>query len=86
MIRLIVAVLVTILLVAFAVANTHNVELSLVFGKPTEIRLITLMVAIYALGTATGVLWGMIRRLKKAEGGQIARLVMEEEAPRLEKE
>ncbi|MBI5538299.1 MAG: DUF1049 domain-containing protein [Deltaproteobacteria bacterium] len=68
MARLIMAILATVALVAFSMANTHQVELSLVFGRPTEIRLISLMGATFGTGLLTGVLWGMIRRLKKAEG------------------
>jgi uncharacterized integral membrane protein len=67
MARLIIAILATILVVAFAMANTHHVELSLVFGKPAEIRVITLLAAAYGSGILTGVIWGMVRRLKQAE-------------------
>jgi uncharacterized integral membrane protein len=77
MARLIIAILATILLVAFAMANTHHVELSLVFGKPTEIRAITLLGAAYGAGVLTAVIGDMVLRLKRAEGRKV-RLSAEE--------
>ena len=65
--RLVLAISATVLLVAFAMANTHHVELSLVFGRPAEVRLIFLIGTTYVAGVLTGTFWGMVRRLKKAE-------------------
>jgi uncharacterized integral membrane protein len=67
MIRLMLAVLATVVLVAFSMANAHRVELSLIFGRPAEIRLITLLAATWGAGLLTGVLWGMFRRVQQAE-------------------
>lgn len=65
--RLVIAILATVLVVAFAMANTHRVELSLVFGRPAEIRLIFLIGTTYIAGVLTGTFWGMVRRIKQAE-------------------
>lgn len=72
MFRLAFAVLLTILVVAFAMSNTHPVTLSFVLGPPVKIRLIFLMMSTFLLGMlffglAAMVLKLRIRRQSKAE-------------------
>jgi uncharacterized integral membrane protein len=50
MIRLLLAVLVTVAVVTFAMVNTHMVVLSFVFGPPVKVRLIFLLMSAFLLG------------------------------------
>jgi len=73
MFRLVSAVIITVLLVAFTMANTQHIELSFVFGKPVEIRLIFLLASTFVLGAATNALWMMARQIKKRKETRLAR-------------
>ncbi len=53
MAQLILAVILTVTLVAFSMANTHQVELSCVFGAPLQVRLIVLLAVAYGTGVVT---------------------------------
>ena len=63
MIRLILAVLATIVIVVFAISNSHHVDLSLAVGKPVEIRLIFLLLSAFIVGMAVSVFYRLFRRL-----------------------
>lgn len=78
MIRLILAVIFTVVLVAFSMANAHHIELSVVFGKPIEIRLIFLLGSTYVLGTATGMLWSLARSLRKKKSTRMVKWAPQE--------
>ncbi len=65
MLQLILAVLVTVVLVAFGMANTHQVELSIVVGAPVKFRLIVLMALAYAAGIVTAWFREMARRVAR---------------------
>lgn len=65
MLQLVVAVLLTILAVMFAMANTHHVELNFVLGEPVEVRLIFLLAVTYAAGGATAYLYGLFNRVSR---------------------
>ena len=64
MIRLIIAVAGTAVAVVFVMANTHSVELSLVFGSPVEVRLIFLLMSTFLLGVLVSSFVGMISKLR----------------------
>jgi len=64
MIRLIVAVVGTAIAVVFVMANTHHVELSLVFGSPVEVRLIFLLMSTFLLGVLVSSFLGMISKVR----------------------
>lgn len=65
MLQLFVAVVLTILAVMFAMANTHHVELNFVLGEPVEIRLIFLLVATYFAGGSTAYLYLLFSRVTR---------------------
>ena len=73
MIKLISAVLFTIIVVAFSMANAHHIELSVIFGKPVEIRLIFLLASSYALGAVTTMFYTMVRQLKRKQDTRLAK-------------
>ncbi|GAB4284459.1 MAG: hypothetical protein Kow0092_38870 [Deferrisomatales bacterium] len=61
MLRLIFAVLGTIVAVAFFMANTHPVAVSFVFGPPVPVRLIFLLLTAYGAGLLTAFFYLMVR-------------------------
>ena len=63
MAQLITAVLSTIALVLFAMANTHDVELSYVVGSPIRIRLIFLLAVAFFAGIVCTLLYQMVSRV-----------------------
>ncbi len=73
MTRLIVAIAATVLIVGFAVANTHHVDLSLVFGAPVQVRLIFLLASTFSLGALTGILVRLIAEVRKERRARMAR-------------
>ena len=73
MIKLIFAVLFTIVLVAFSMANAHHIELSVIFGKPIEIRLIFLLATSYTLGAVSSTIFTMVRQLKRKQETRMVR-------------
>lgn len=64
MTRLVSAVLFTIVVVAFAMSNTHSVTLSLLVGPPVRIRLIFLMMSTFIAGMLFFGLMAMALRLR----------------------
>jgi uncharacterized integral membrane protein len=64
MIRLIVAIGLTVAVVIFVMMNTHHVTLSFVFGGPVKVRLIFLMMMTFFGGMLTTSLIAMIWRLR----------------------
>lgn len=65
MARLIVLMSLTIVAVVFAMSNTQDVQLSLVFGEPVEIRLIVLLVIAYAGGVVSSFFYQTITQLNR---------------------
>lgn len=63
--RLILLVAVTVIVVVFAMSNTQDVQLSLVFGQPVQIRLIVLLVATYASGIVTSFFYHTITHVNR---------------------
>jgi uncharacterized membrane protein YciS (DUF1049 family) len=73
MLQLALAVLVTVALVAFGMANTHQVELSVVVGAPVRFRLIILLAIAYAAGIVTAWFREMVKRAaRQAERRRLA--------------
>ncbi len=64
MMRLFLAILVTVLTVVFIMANTHDVELDVVFGTPVRIRLIFLLLSTFILGVVVSSLFGMVAKVR----------------------
>lgn len=65
MLRLIVAVVSTVAVVAFSMTNTHHVELSLVLGESVHIRLISLLAVTFVAGGLTVYFHQAITRLAR---------------------
>lgn len=63
MAQLVVAVLSTVALVLFAMANTHDVELSYVVGSPIRIRLIFLLAVAFLSGVVSTLFYQMVSRV-----------------------
>lgn len=64
MVRLALAVLITIVIVVFSIANSHHVPLSLVVGKPVEIRLIFLLMCTFFTGMVVPIFHRLIQHAK----------------------
>ena len=85
--QLFLAVVTTIGIVLFAMANTHHVELSYVVGAPIQIRLIFLMAISLITGCTATLLAQMILRVVRKTRDQAlerfveARTDLEVEAP-----
>jgi uncharacterized integral membrane protein len=62
MTRLFLAATAAIILVLFAMANTHIVTLSWLFGPPVQVRMISLLLISFIVGAATTALLGLRRR------------------------
>ena len=54
--KLLLLLLVGVVLLLLALSNTHHVEVGLVFGRPTHVRLIFLLLTTFLLGYFTAVL------------------------------
>ena len=63
MLKLIFAILVTVAVVTFSLSNSHDVELSLIFGPPVKIRLIFLLLCTFFLGMTVPIFHGIVRRI-----------------------
>jgi uncharacterized integral membrane protein len=66
MVRLVVAIVLTIAVVGFSMANTHHVQLERVLAEPIQIRLIFLLAMAYIGGAVTAFFYQMVARLKRA--------------------
>lgn len=64
MVRLILAVVLTISVVSFVMVNTHHVNLSFVVGPPVKIRLIFLLMSAFFVGTICTSFLMMVWRLR----------------------
>ncbi|MFC1596779.1 hypothetical protein ACFL5Q_02425 [Planctomycetota bacterium] len=65
MIRLALAVFVTIAIVVFAMSNSHHVNLSCMVGPGVQVRLIFLLLIAFLSGIAVPIFYGLIRRLER---------------------
>jgi uncharacterized integral membrane protein len=65
MVQLIVAMLMTISVVAFAMANSHHVEMGAVLGEPIRIRLFFLMSIFYVAGALTAFFYQLLARVSR---------------------
>lgn len=65
MVRLIIAMVGTVALVTFAMMNTQDVQLSLLFGEPVQIRLISLLSVTFLAGLASSAFYQMLGRANR---------------------
>ncbi len=63
MVKLVLAVLLTIVIVVFSISNSHHVDLSFALGDPIQVRLIFLLLSALILGMAIPVFYRLIRHL-----------------------
>jgi len=63
MVRLALAVLITVVIVVFSISNSHHVDLSCCVGKPIQIRLVFLLMSTFFIGMAVPIFYRLIRRL-----------------------
>lgn len=64
MLKLVLLALITILIVAFSLANSHHVFLSVVVGAPLQIRLVFLLLSTYFLGIATPIFYRLFKTMR----------------------
>jgi uncharacterized integral membrane protein len=65
MLQLLVAVMLTVTAVMFAMANTHHIELNFVVGDPVEVRLIFLLLATFMAGSTVSYLHVLLTRVTR---------------------
>ncbi|MCP4678534.1 MAG: hypothetical protein GY854_24095 [Deltaproteobacteria bacterium] len=65
MMKLVTAIIATILVVAFAISNSHHVQLSFGFGTPVNIRLVFLLLSTFFLGMTVPVFARLFHNLKR---------------------
>ncbi len=63
MIRLGLAVMATVVIVVFAISNSHHVDLRIAIGEPVQIRLIFLLLSAFIAGMVVPVFYRLYRRL-----------------------
>ena len=68
-----------VVLLLFAWSNTHHVEMGLIFGRPTHVRLIFLLLTTFLLGYFTAVLLNIYVRTRIKTKAR--HLKMAEDAP-----
>jgi uncharacterized integral membrane protein len=68
MTRLFLAATAAIILVLFAMANTHVVTLSWLFGPPVQVRMISLLLIAFLAGAATVAVSGMRSGMRRRTG------------------
>ena len=65
MVRLITAVALTVVVVAFSMANAHHVELGYLVGEPVRIRLVFLLWVAFGVGFLGTTLYAMAVRVRR---------------------
>jgi uncharacterized integral membrane protein len=63
MIQLLLAIVMTVGVVVFSMANNHHVEVNYVFGEPIRIRLIFLLGIAFIAGSVSTLLYQLTRRV-----------------------
>lgn len=66
--QLVLAVLITVVVVLFGFANSHEVELGYVVGEPIEMRLVFLLAIAFATGALTAVFRRMAQEARRRRG------------------
>jgi uncharacterized integral membrane protein len=64
MAQILIAILLTIVLVVFAMSNSHHVYLAYGFGEPIQIRLIFLLAVTFFSGVTFAWFWSMFSKVK----------------------
>jgi uncharacterized integral membrane protein len=84
LVRSIVFFVAVVLIVLFAVSNTHEIELRFITGEPFNVRLIYLVLFSYSIGVLSAVyfflMWRIETRRKKVRKKQAESEENEEEA------
>ena len=75
--KLMLAFLVVIALVAFALANMHYTFVSFIVGSPVQIRLIVLLLSAFLLGAITAFFFHVARRFRL--GSRASRHILRED-------
>ncbi len=65
MVRLVLAVTATIVIVIFAISNSHHVDLRVAIGDPVQIRLIFLLLVAMIIGMTIPVFFRLLRSLDR---------------------
>jgi len=65
MLQLVLAVAVTIAIVLFGLANSHDVELSYIVGEPIRIRMIFLLFCVFFAGWVAAYFYQMIVQVNR---------------------
>jgi uncharacterized integral membrane protein len=65
MLQLLIAVIVTIAVVLFAMANSHDVELSYIVGEPIRIRMIFLLGCVFLAGWVTAYFYNVLAQMNR---------------------
>jgi uncharacterized integral membrane protein len=65
MLQLLIAVVATIAIILFAMANNHHVELSYVIGEPIRIRMIFLLACVFVAGWATAYFYQLVSQMTR---------------------
>jgi len=79
---LVVIVLATVIAVLFVFANSHHVEVSLIFGAPVRLRMIFLLMGVYVAGALSTIIfqqWQRAKRRRDFEKAQKATPPVEDE-------
>lgn len=79
--RLVIVMLGTIVAVLFSLANSHHVNVSLIFGAPVRIRMIFVIAGAYCLGIISTIIfeqWQRVRRKRDFEEARQAASAAEE--------
>ena len=64
MFQLALAILITVVIVVFSVANSHHVQLSFIVGAPAEVRLVFLLMCSFFMGIVVPIFYQLIQRSK----------------------
>lgn len=65
MLQLLLAAIGTIVIVLFAIANSHDVELSYIIGEPIRIRMIFLLASVFMAGWVTAYFYQVISQVSR---------------------
>ena len=71
--RLALVILGTIVAVLFSLANSHHVNVSLIFGAPVRIRMIFVIAGAYFMGIISTIIFEQWQRVKRKRDFEAAR-------------
>jgi uncharacterized integral membrane protein len=65
MLQLVLAIIATITAVLFAMANSHDVELSYIVGEPIRIRMVVLLAGVFVAGWVGATFYQMVAQVTR---------------------